>query len=93
MNLHEFQQTLPNLPDEYDWRVSTYMIDTFKFGWELQIIHIEKGGWFGLFDKHTRVREMMITTYTNKVPQKELREWAIVLRNNLKAQLDKDKAT
>lgn len=88
MNVAEFQQTLPLLPDDHEWRVSTYMIDTFKFGWELQIIHTDKGGWFGLFDKHTRVREAMLTTYVNILPEKELRQWAVVLRNQLKESLD-----
>ncbi len=91
MNVHEFEQTLPILPDGHEWRVSTFMVDTFKFGWELQIVHVEKGGWFGLFDKHTRVVSFLVTAYTDELPEKDLYEQAIVMRNNLKIFLDMKK--
>lgn len=92
MNIQEFEATLPSLPEGFEWKVSTYMIDTFKFGWELQIIRVEKGGWFGLFDKQTRMLSALTTTYNDVLPEKEVRERASVMSNNLKTFLDRNKS-
>ena len=79
MSIEEFKDTLPTLPEGYEWDVRTYMVDTFKFGWHVRLIKVTRKGWFGLFDKRETYRGNAIVTYTDDLPEQKIRAWAIFI--------------
>lgn len=79
MNVAEFKATLPTLPEGWEWSVNTYMVDDFKFGWDIKLVKVTNGGWFGLFDKRETYRGNILVTYTDELPEQEIRAWVVFI--------------